>query len=135
MCIYISGPAQAVRLVRLWPDQYFAEKGACPTRGRTYPRRLIVTMAVSTLRLGSVSNLPDIPDSPHQPDPGFKFPKRSFGKATVVFQSTWFRQWPFLHYDEANDLAYCHTCVKGFKEKKMKAAKAEAAFVSVYVVR
>ena len=52
-------------------------------------------MAVSTLRLGSVSNLPDIPDSPHQPGPGFKFPKRSFGKATVVFrsfQSTWFRQ-------------------------------------------
>ena len=44
----------------------------------------IVTMAVSTLRLGSVSNLPDIPDSPHQPGPGFKFPKRSFGKATVV---------------------------------------------------
>ena len=94
-------------------------------------------MAVSTLRLGSVSNLPDIPDSPHQPSPGFKFPKRSFGKATVVFrsfQSTWFRQWPFLHYDEANDLAYCHTCVNGFKEK-MKAAKADAAFVSVYVVR
>ena len=52
-------------------------------------------MAVSTLRLGSVSNLPDIPDSPHQPGPGFKFPKQSFGKATVVFrsfQSTWFRQ-------------------------------------------
>ena len=95
-------------------------------------------MAVSTHRLGSVSNLPDIPDSPHQSGPGFKFPKRSFGKATVVFrsfQSTWFRQWPFLHYDEANDLAYCHTCVKGFKEKKMKAAKADAAFVSVYVVR
>ena len=94
--ILYTGPAQAVRLVRFWPEQYFAEKWACPTRGRTYPRWLtIVTMAVSTLRLGSVSNLPDIPDSPHQPGPGFKFPKRSFGKATVVFrsfQSTWFRQ-------------------------------------------
>ena len=33
-------------------------------------------------------------------------------------------------YDEVNDLAYCHTCVKGFKEKKLKAAKADAAFVS-----
>ena len=42
--------------------------------------------------------------------------------------------WPYVS-DEANDLAYCHTCVKGFKEKKMKAAKADAAFVSVYVVR
>ena len=87
-------------------------------------------MAVSTL--SSVSNLPDIPDSLHQPGLGFKFPKRSFGKATVVFrsfQSTWFRQWPFLHYDETNDLAYCHTCVKGFKEKKMNAT-ADPAFVS-----
>ena len=90
----MSGPAQAVRLVRFWPDQYFTEKGACPTRGRTYPRWLIVNscssdcdygrLGVGTLGLGSVSNLPDIPDSPHQPGPGFKFPKRSFGKATRI---------------------------------------------------
>ena len=28
------------------------------------------------------------------------------------------------------DLAYCHTCVMGFKEKKVKAFKADPAFVS-----
>lgn len=79
------------------------------------------------------SNLPEILDSPHQPGPEFKFPKHSFGKKTVIwqlFQPAWFRQWRFLHYDEANDLAYCHTCVKGFKEQKMRATKADAAFVS-----
>ena len=25
-----------------------------------------------------------------------------------------FKQWPFLHYDEANDVAYSHTCITGF---------------------
>ena len=27
------------------------------------------------------------------------------------FQQSWFNQWTWLHYDEANDLAYCHICV------------------------
>ena len=75
--------------------------------------------------------LPEISETPHQPGPVFRFPKRSFGKKSVVFrsfQSSWFQQWPFLHYDEANDLAYCHTCVMGFK--KVKASKADPAFVS-----
>ena len=47
----------------------------------------------------------DVPDQPHQPLT-FAFPKRSFGKKTPVFRScqpSWFSQWPFLHYDEAND--------------------------------
>ena len=33
------------------------------------------------------SCLLEIPDSPHQPGPEFKFPKHSFGKETVVWQS------------------------------------------------
>ena len=88
-------------------------------------------MAIANV--GVLSNLPEIPDRPHQPGQGFKFPKRSFGKKNVIlrsFQQSWFTQWPFLHYDESNDLAYCHTCVMGFKQKKMRAAKADPAFVS-----
>ena len=80
-------------------------------------------------------NLPDIADSPHQPGLGYKFPKRSFGKKTVVarcFQPTWFQQWPFLHYDETNDLVYCHTCVTSYKQKKMRTSKADPAFVSAF---
>ena len=50
----------------------------------------------------------------YQPGPEFKFPKRSFGKKNIVqrsFQHSWFSKWPFLHYSEANDEVYCHTCL------------------------
>ena len=85
--------------------------------------------------MASSSRFPDLPEvssSPHRPS-NISFPKRSFGKTTVVqrsFQPAWYKQWPFLHYDEANDLAYCHTCVTGFKQEKMKASNADSAFVS-----
>ncbi len=77
----------------------------------------------------------DIADSPRQPGPDFKFPKRSFGKTKIVyrsFQQSWFSKWRFLHYREDNDTVFCHTCLKMFKEKKdMTASKADGAFVSV----
>ena len=79
------------------------------------------------------AEIPDLPSSPHQPS-GFVFPKRPFGKAKVVyrsFQKSWFKEWPFLHYDEAKDVAFCHTCVKAVKEKKTRASNAEASFVSL----
>ena len=75
----------------------------------------------------------DIPPVPHHPNELFKFPMRSFGKAKIVersFQPTWFVKWPFLHYDEVADHVFCHTCMKAFKEKKMKSTKkADPAFV------
>jgi len=37
----------------------------------------------------------------------------------------------YLHYNEARDLVYCHTCLRAFAEKRIKAANADAAFVSV----
>ena len=40
----------------------------------------------------------------------------------------WFKQWTFLHYDEAKDLVYCYTCL--FKEKGLRSANADPAFVS-----
>ena len=102
------------------------------------PRQLLMNaekrVAMASVSAVTESGLPAISDSPHQPGAGTIFPKRSFGKKSVVFrsfQSSWFQQWPFLHYDETNDLAYCHTCVTAFKEKKMKASsKADPAFVS-----
>ena len=74
----------------------------------------------------------DLPSSSHQPL-DFGFPKHAFGKTSVVqrlFQAAWFKQWPFLHYDEANDLAFCHMCSAGFKQGKMKASNADSAFVN-----
>ena len=42
----------------------------------------------------------------------------SFKKSSRVerfFQPAWYKKWPFLHYDKANDLAYSHMCVSDFK--------------------
>ncbi len=74
----------------------------------------------------------DVPDEPHQPLT-FTFPKCSFGRKSPVmrsFQPAWFSQWPFLHYDEAKDVVYCHTCLLGFKMNRMKTHTADPAFVS-----
>lgn len=52
--------------------------------------------------------LPDLPSFRHQPS-DFTFPKCSFGKTSVMwrsFQPSWFKQWPFLHYNEANDQVF-----------------------------
>eukprot|EP00731_Ephydatia_muelleri_P033418 Em0029g24a len=81
----------------------------------------------------SINDLPQIPEIPHHPM-GLTFPKRSFGEKKPVlrsFQAAWFKAWSFLHYDEGKDLAYCHICVKGFKERKMKSSiRADPAFVT-----
>ena len=81
----------------------------------------------SCLSLSSRSDLPELPSSPHQPS-SFTFPKRYFGNKVVVQRScqrSWFERWPFLHYDEGKDVVFCHTCVTGFRQGKMKSSKAE----------
>ena len=60
----------------------------------------------------SISEIPEVSRSPHQPRSNFKFPKRSYGPKNAVqrsFQHSWFKQCPFFHYDEANDVAYTAT--------------------------
>ena len=88
-----------------------------------------VLMASATTSLDSVV----ISSKPHQPL-SIRFPKRSFGKKRTVersFQPSWFTNWPFLHYDEAKDAVYCHTCLDAFKLIRMKTSmRADPAFVS-----
>ena len=75
----------------------------------------------------------DVSSKPHHPAAGFQFPTRSFGKTKVVhrsFQFTWFSQWPFLHYDEAKDVVYCHTCLMALKQERLMSKNADPAFVS-----
>ena len=79
------------------------------------------TMSLSKL---STTATPDIPEKPHQPL-SLVFPKREFGKKQIVkrsFQATWFKQHQWLHYDEERDLAFCHTCIKAYREKKLTSA-------------
>ena len=79
--------------------------------------------------------LPSLPDEPHHPGRNFIFPKKSFGKSKPVLcsaQSQWFDTWPFLHYDEGQDVVFCHTCVKAFELNRMKSSNNAAnAFVSI----
>ena len=50
----------------------------------------------------------------------FTFPKRSFGLKKLIyhsFQSSWFKKWTCLHYDQVNDKAFCFTCLtQGFND-------------------
>ena len=72
-----------------------------------------------------------VTERPHQPS-GLNFPKRSFGTRGVLrsFQPAWFSKWPFIHYDEAKDAAFCHTCMMATKNRRMKSNYADPAFVS-----
>ena len=81
-----------------------------------------------------ISDLRHLPNSPNQ-QMSHSFPKRSFGKKTVVerlFQAAWFLNWKWLHYDEVNDKVYYFYCVKRVKENKLKPPNVEPAFVSYY---
>ena len=62
----------------------------------------IVGLAVATSELA----ITELPECSHQPGLDFIFPKRSFGKKSVIpgsYQHSWFSKWPFLHYNEAED--------------------------------
>ena len=62
-----------------------------------------------------------LPEKPHQPR-AFHFPKREYGKKSVVrrsFQTAWFDKWPWLHYREENESVLCYTCLKAKVGKKL----------------
>lgn len=73
-----------------------------------------------------------IPGKPHQPL-NFPFPKREFGKTTIVrrsFQPSWFSKWPWLHYLEERDAVLCHTCARASSEGKLQtSSNADPSFV------
>ena len=73
-----------------------------------------------------------IPPKPHQPL-HFPYPQKRFGKTKPIlraFEVSWFDKWSFLHYNEANDLVICYTCVLSFNGNMLKLANADPAFVS-----
>lgn len=59
--------------------------------------------------------LPDIGEKPHQPKIMFKKTK-IFGTLRS-FAYKWFLEFPWLHYSEADDKAYCFYCVRCIKMK------------------
>jgi hypothetical protein len=78
-------------------------------------RACFISAAESTLAARSVTVLEaELPLHPSQPTE-VVFPWRLFGKTNLSFQSSWFSQWKWLHYDAASDLAYCFICVKAIQ--------------------
>ncbi|XP_048731003.1 uncharacterized protein LOC125648123 isoform X3 [Ostrea edulis] len=58
---------------------------------------------------------------------------QSFGKKNPElrsFNSSWFKPYPWLHYDEAKDLAFCFTCMGAAKEGKISNSKVGGSFIS-----
>ena len=50
-----------------------------------------------------------IPERAHQPI--LPFPLRSFGKQQRAFCASWYKKYPWLHYQEANDSVLCFYCL------------------------
>ena len=76
-----------------------------------------------------LSDCPEVGPTPHQPK-NITFPKVLFGKAEIAlrsFNSSWFSKWEWLHWDER---VFCFTCVSAFKQKKLRSATADIAFIS-----
>lgn len=73
---------------------------------------------------GLKSSLPSLPDKPNHPK-DFPFPKRPFGSRCVMYSahSSWFSTWPFLSYDENQDVVYCHTCVTAIRLDRLRWSK------------
>ena len=64
----------------------------------------------------SVKILPEIGDKPHQPNSSFIFKKREFSAGYKRnFQHKWFTDYPWIHYSESDDKAYCFHCIKCIK--------------------
>ena len=77
------------------------------------------------------SSAMDILLDPNQPKT-FKFPQRSFSVKYPVkrsFQASWFANRTWLHYDETNDLAFCHVCLVAYKDGKLKSNTIDKAFI------
>ncbi|XP_045167705.1 zinc finger MYM-type protein 1-like [Mercenaria mercenaria] len=72
----------------------------------------------------------DIPPIPNQPKT-FKFQERTFGQKNPVnrsFQPPWFANRTWLHYDETNELAYCHVCMVAHRDGKLSSSNLDKAF-------
>ena len=48
------------------------------------------------------------------------FSKSMCGNYRQSFQAVWFKQSNFLHYDEANNVVFYHTCMIGIFQNKFK---------------
>ena len=56
------------------------------------------------------------------------FPSREICGVKRRFSKTWFKNYPWLHYDRASDSAFCFTCIKATRLNAISSTKQEYAF-------
>ena len=63
----------------------------------------------------------------------FSFQQRKFGEVHP-FHATWFKKWPWIHYDQVHDTASWFVCVKASKLANLKvcASKGGDAFLKLF---
>ena len=67
---------------------------------------------------------------PFQPA-DFNFPKKHCGKQNRAFQSKWFSEFPWLHYNEQSDSVLCFICMQQNAKSNLRAARSkEVCFIS-----
>ena len=67
--------------------------------------------------------------TPNQPSQ-YNFPKKRYGNQYRSVQSTWFSEYPWLHYDEKKTL-FCYICSNQYLNGNLASAKnTEQAFTS-----
>ena len=67
---------------------------------------------------------------PFQPA-DFNFPKKHCGKQNRAFQSKWFSEFSWLHYNEQNDSVLCFICMQQNAKSNLRAARSkEVCFIS-----
>jgi hypothetical protein len=91
---------------------------------------LLTTASVATYTSTIVPSTPllELGSKPHQPIKT-DFPKRLFGTKMRSFQTSWFQQWPWLHYSEVQDKVFCYYCVKATKQG-LEICKSDPCFIS-----
>ena len=75
------------------------------------------------VRIDYETRLPDLGEKPNQPT-SFNFPKRRFGIKSATyrsFQPAWFKQWPWISYDQEHNRAFCFCCVQAVRQEKVRA--------------
>ena len=73
-----------------------------------------------------------VPPVPNQPQT-FQFPPRTFGvkkPEQISFQPSWFGSRPWLHYDVAKYLAFCHLCMLAYRDGKLRSLNLDKAFIT-----
>ena len=82
--------------------------------------------------MADIGDLPQLGSEPVYPGPDYPFPKRKFGKSTVVersCQDIYFRSWPWLTYEESEDKVYCFTCITAARQHQVLHKRGDPAFV------